>query len=145
MNNSCNIPETHLYVLSFVVGSESGLAMVSAPTATEAFQILKNSGSRYCEGYTLIQSRDIGMTTQCNYGLLLESYVNALEAYNAILSAANKLIGRKGDKGDQGDRGELTYLIFSLDDDGNLVYDCAEADDVADFALDNNGNLCVIL
>lgn len=141
MSDKC----VHLYVMSFTVGSEAGLALVAADSQTTAFQILKNSGSRYCEGYTLIQSRDIGMTTQCNYGLLLESYVNAFEAYNAILSAANKLIGPKGDRGEKGEAGDLTYIMFSLDNDGNLVYDWAEADNVADFALDRNGNLCVVM
>lgn len=123
MNNSCNIPETNLYVLSFAVGSESGLAMVSAPTATEAFQILKNSGSRYCEGYTLIQSRDIGMTAKCNYGLLLESYVNALEAYDAICSVADQLKGVKGDQGDRGngiDRVEET-VVSDQDEGINII------------------------
>ena len=146
--DNCNTNTSHLFVLSFTVGTESGIALVAANSSSQAFQILKNSGSRNCHDgshYTLIDNRDIGMIAECNYGLLMESYVNALEAYKALLSVLDKVKGDKGDKGDNGDSGELTYLIFSLDDDGNLVYDCAEADDVADFALDNNGNLCVIL
>ena len=88
----------HLYVISFTVGAESGLAMVAAQDEKSAFQILKNGGSRHCDGYSLVQIRNIGMSTNCHYGLLMESFVNALEAYNAILSAANHFI--KGDKGD---------------------------------------------
>lgn len=88
----------HLYVISFTVGKEAGLAMVAAQDEKSAFQILKNGGSRYCEGYSLIQTRDIGMTTNCTYGLLLESFVNAKEAYDAIVQAANHFL--KGDPGD---------------------------------------------
>lgn len=88
----------HLYVISFTVGKEAGLALVAAQDEKSAFQILKNSGSRYCEGYSLIQIRDIGMTSSCSYGLLMESFVNAKEAYDAIVQAAQRII--KGDKGD---------------------------------------------
>ena len=88
----------HLYVISFTVGSESGLAMVAANNDRDAFQILKNGGSRCGGGYNLIQIRDIGMSSSCVYGLLLESFVNANEAYDAILEAANHFL--KGDPGD---------------------------------------------
>ena len=143
--NCNNTQETHLFVLSFTVGGESGLALVAASNATQAFQILSNSGSRFCEKYNLIQTRDIGMVCDCHYGLLMESFVNAIQAFEAIMAAANKLIGPKGDRGEKGEAGDLTYIMFSLDSEGNLVYDWAEADDVADFALDRNGNLCVIM
>ena len=86
----------HLYVISFTVGAESGLALVAAQDEKSAFQILKNGGSRHCDGYSLIQTRDIGMTTSCHYGLLLESFVNAIEAFDAITQAANKLVGPPG-------------------------------------------------
>ena len=85
----------HLYVISFTVGSESGLAMVAAGSDRDAFQILKNGGSRGGP-YILKKCRDIGMTACCSFGLLLESYVNAIEAYDAIISAANKLVGPQG-------------------------------------------------
>lgn len=99
----------HLYVISFTVGAESGLAMVAAQDEKSAFQILKNSGSRHCDGYSLVQIRNIGMSTNCHYGLLMESFVNALEAYNAILAAANHFI--KGDKGDS------VWVNMYVDDD----------------------------
>lgn len=94
----------HLYVISFTVGAESGLAMVAAQDEKSAFQILKNGGSR--TGYSLIQTRDIGMTANCTYGLLLESYVNALQAFEAITSVANYMIGPEGKPGEKGDPGE---------------------------------------
>lgn len=96
----------HLYVISFTVGAESGLAMVAAQDERSAFQILKNGGSRHCEGYSLIQTRDIGMTANCHYGLLLESYVNALQAFEAITSVANYIQGPPGEPGDKGVQGE---------------------------------------
>ena len=88
----------HLYEISFTAGSEAGLAMVAAQNESSAFQILKNGGSRCHDSYSLIQIRDIGMSMNCTYGLLLESYVNALTAYEAINEAADKFL--KGDPGD---------------------------------------------
>lgn len=82
----------HLYVISFTVGKEAGLAMVAAQDEKSAFQILKNGGSRYCDGYSLVQTRDIGMSGSCNYGLLLESFVNAKEAYDAVVNSVRHLI-----------------------------------------------------
>lgn len=96
----------HLYVISFTVGAESGLAMVAAQDEKSAFQILKNGGSRHCDGYSLIQTRDIGMTANCHYGLLLESYVNALQAFEAITSVANYMIGPEGKEGKPGEKGD---------------------------------------
>ena len=95
----------HLYVISFTVGAESGLAMVAAQDEKSAFQILKNGGSRHCDGYSLIQTRDIGMTANCHYGLLLESYVNALQAFEAITSVANYMKGPAGEPGKEGPPG----------------------------------------
>ena len=88
----------HLYEISFTAGSEAGLAMVAAQDERSAFQILKNGGSRCHDSYSLIQIRDIGMSASCTYGLLLESYVNALTAYEAIASVADRFL--KGDPGD---------------------------------------------
>ena len=109
--------QNHLYVISFTVGAESGLALVAANDEKSAFQILKNGGSRHCDGYSLIQTRDIGMTCDCYYGLLMESFVNARQAYDAIMRAANKLVGPKGDKGDPGDSDAVMYVEQSLTDE----------------------------
>lgn len=96
MSQNC----TYLYAVSFTVGAESGLALIAAPTERDAIQVLKSSGSRSAcsKGYTIIQTRDIGMTAACNFGILMESFVNAMEAYDALVKLANKFI--KGDKGD---------------------------------------------
>lgn len=88
----------HLYTISFTVGAESGIALVAAPDERTALQVLKNSGSRNCAepGYTVIQMRNIGLSSSCTFGLLLESYVNAMEAYDAIMKATNKMMGPQG-------------------------------------------------
>ena len=96
----------HLYVISFTVGAESGLAMVAAQDEKTAFQILKNGGSRHSEGYSLIQTRDIGMSTSCSYGLLLESFVNAKEAYDALVQFGRAMTGPSGERGEKGDKGD---------------------------------------
>ena len=115
MSQDCcvkNSGHNHLYVISFTVLKEAGLALVAAKNEKQAFQILQNSGSRNCHDgnhYTLVQIRDIGMTADCHYGLLMESFVNALEAYDAIINAMRGIKavkGEKGDKGDKGDKGE---------------------------------------
>lgn len=90
----------NLYIISFLVGTESGLALVSAPDQTTAIQILRNSGSRNCcpEKYTIVQARNIGMTSSGGVELLMESFVNSLAVYDAISKLADKYI--KGERGD---------------------------------------------
>jgi hypothetical protein len=121
----------HLYVISFTVGSEAGLAMVAAQDDKSAFQILKNGGSRNHEGYRLMQIRDLGMTANCSFGLLIESFVNAKEAFDAITSVANYMKGEKGDDGAPGPVGPegpqgrdgasvigIDQTVISHEDDG---------------------------
>lgn len=110
MAGTCN---SKLFVLSFTVGKEAGIALVAAGSERQAFEILQNSGNYngFPEKYVLVQSRNIGLIASVAYGLLIESYVNALEAYDAIIKAANRLIGPKGDKGDVGDTGMSAYEI----------------------------------
>lgn len=70
-----------LYVISFTVLKESGIAIVTAKSDKQAFQILQNSGSynfNNGELYSLVQIRDIGMTANCNYGLLMETFANTI-------------------------------------------------------------------
>ena len=72
---------THLYVISFTVLKEAGLALVAAKNDKQAFQILQNSGSynfNNGERYSLVQIRDIGMTANCQYGLLMETFANTI-------------------------------------------------------------------
>jgi len=117
--NNCN--NNNLYLLSFVVGSESGLAMVSASSEATARQTLRNSG-RYNwdpKSYNIIQCRNIGVTASIRTELLIESYVNALTAYEAIISSLNKYIGPKGDKGCKGDPGPMLFETVEVTiDDG---------------------------
>ena len=122
----------HLYVISFTVGAESGLAMVAAQDDKSAFQILKNGGSRYSEGYSLIQCRDIGMTSGCHYGLLMESFVNAKEAYDAIVSVANMLKGETGQKGDKGDTGPIPFDSVNVTVDDTIENPHADSEITTD-------------
>lgn len=112
MSQNC----TYLYVVSFTVGAESGLALIAAPTERDAIQVLRSSGSRSAcsKGYTIIQTRDIGMTAACNFGILMESFVNAIEAFEAITSVANYMKGSKGDKGDKGDVGPMLFDAVNI-------------------------------
>jgi len=96
----------HLFVISFTVGKEAGLAMVAAVDEKTAFQILKNGGSRNHDDYRLVQCRNIGMTANCHFGLLMESFVNAKEAFDAITSVANYMVGPVGPQGPEGKQGE---------------------------------------
>ena len=98
--NSCN----YLYTISFTVGAEAGIALVAAPNERMAMDLLRNSGNHsHAEpGYSLVEMRNLGLTGACTYGLLMESYVNAREAYAAIVSAANALVGPKGEPGPAG-------------------------------------------
>lgn len=102
MSQNC----VNLYTISFTVEKESGIALVAAYDERNAFQILKNGGSRNGGEYVLVQIRNLGMTANCSYGLLMESFVNARVAYDAIMMAANALVGPKGDTGAQGVQGE---------------------------------------
>lgn len=123
----------NLYVISFTAGKEAGLAMVSAPDDRSAFQILKNGGSRHGDGYSLRQCRNIGMSTSCVYGLLLESFVNAREAYDAITQVVDRIA--RGEKGEKGDRGDVGPLLF---DRVNVSVDESTGTPVASATVENN-------
>lgn len=84
--------------MSFVAGADSGLAFLSAKSPDEAMSLLRNTG-RYNgtpDEYKAIQIRDIGMATTIRSELLLESYVNALVAFDAIYNAARVYVGPQG-------------------------------------------------
>ena len=95
-----NCSNNNLYIISFLVGAESGLALVAAPDEFTAKQILRNSGSRNCcpDNYDILQCRCLGVGSGSVYGLLMESYVNAIYAYTSIMEVANKFL--KGEPGD---------------------------------------------
>ena len=94
----------HLYIASFAAGGDSGLAFISAPSERVAISILKNTG-RYNgspDMYRILQIRDIGMSSNIRNELLMESYVNALVAFDAIVSATTPYIGPVGPQGTPG-------------------------------------------
>lgn len=98
----------YFFIVSFTVDSQAGLAIVIAETASVAFINLKNSGlyNGTPEKYVLVASQNVGSYFGESYGLMLESYTNALVAYDALVSLGNSLVGPKGDKGDTGEKGD---------------------------------------
>lgn len=113
--DNCNT--NNLYIISFTAGADSGLALVSASLPSSAVSILKNTG-RYNgtpDDYKIIQCRSIGLASAMHSELLLESYVNALVAYDVISNAIRKYIGPKGDKGETGGFG-----VIDAESDGNI-------------------------
>ena len=101
--------ENSLFVISFDAGSEAGLALVTARNEKDAVQILRNSGKYNSDpgSYHIQQTRNIGLSTTIRTELLMESYVNALTAYEAIVSVANMLVGPPG----EGEPGKSAYEI----------------------------------
>ncbi len=95
-----NCTANNLYIISFTVGADSGIALVSARTDRESVQILRNGGkfNALPESYKPIQVRNLGLSASIRTELLMESYVNAMQAYNAILSSIGKYL--KGEPGD---------------------------------------------
>ena len=98
----------YLYALAFTVGGNSGIALVSARSEADAMQVLRNSGqyNGVPFSYIINQIRNIGLTSTIRTELLLESYVNAMGAYEALIREVECLKGDKGDKGDKGEDGE---------------------------------------
>ena len=87
--------------MSFVVGADSGLALASASSERQAEQLLRNGGkyNGSPSKYTILQTRDIGLASTLRTEILMESYVNALVAFDAIMSIAKKYEGPQGDPG----------------------------------------------
>lgn len=95
--------ERYLFGLSFTVGSNTGIALVVASSERQAFQLLKNSGRYNCspDKYTLIQSRNLGLSSCLPYELLFEEYTNAKVVYDAFLKLADKFKREDDDKDDE--------------------------------------------
>ena len=89
--------QTYMFLISFTLGGEAGLAIVSALDERQAIQVLRSSGKGNCcpKSYTIHQTRDIGLTTT-GFGLLMESYVDARVAYDAIVKAIDGIHGLDG-------------------------------------------------
>lgn len=92
----------YLYALAFTVGGNSGIALVSARSEADAMQILRNSGqyNGIPFSYIINKIQNIGLTSTIRNELLLESYVNAMGAYESLINEVKCLKGEKGDKGD---------------------------------------------
>ena len=103
MRNDCS----NIYILSFTVGADAGLAVVTAYSEMDALQVLKNSGkyNGVPNQYVLSDTIDLGMSTTIRSELLIESYVNAYGAFEAFVKYCQRYVGPKGDKGDTGDPG----------------------------------------
>lgn len=99
---NCNCSCRYLFIIAFNVGGDSGLAMVSAERDSEAIQILRNSGkyNGYPLDYVIRDYKKLGEIPNVRSELLLESYNNALGAYELLESTVKWLKGDKGDKGD---------------------------------------------
>ena len=100
----------NLYIISFAVFNNSGIAIVVACNENEAKLLLKNSG-RYGHGlgqYDIINIKCLGTTEYLGYGLISELYVNALMAFDAFVSVMDKIVGPQGPPGPPGPAGEVT-------------------------------------
>ena len=113
-----------LYLISFSVGVDSGLALVVADSERNATTILRNSGkwNGRPDCYAILQTRNTGLFCDCSYGLLMEVYLNALQAYAAIKDALNSYSPRTGIDGksaydiwiDNGNTGTIDDFLDSL-------------------------------
>ncbi len=98
----------NFYVISFSVAKDSGLALVVAENERSAIEHLRHSGKyNGCSAYSIINTRCLGSYCGCEYGLIYESFSNALVAFQAIESVLLKIKGEKGDKGDKGNPGPV--------------------------------------
>ena len=104
----------YFFVLSFQVNTGTGLAIVIAGDEREAFQHLKSSGKYNCDPsqYVLNQAANVGGYCGCATGLVLETYTNAMLAFEAFRSVMDKIVGPQGErgfKGEQGERGDTGF------------------------------------
>ena len=94
----------YFWVLSFTVDDQAGVSIVLADSQANALLALKQAGkyNGTPDKYVLVQALNVGQYDGPYYGLMLESYTNAMVAYDALVDVAKDI---KGDKGDKGDRG----------------------------------------
>ena len=106
----------HLYALSFVVGADSGVALVSARNNTDAIRVMKNVGkyNGNPDLYIVDEVLDLGFTSSIITSLLVESYVNARGAFDALVNYVKWIKGEPGERGEKGDKGDpFTYDDFT--------------------------------
>lgn len=102
------VPHVYFFLLSFTYGSESGLAIVIASSERQAFQCLKSQG-RYSSApalYSLVRVENVGAYYEGGaYGLMLESYTNAVVAFDALCAVMKDIVGPPGPQGPEGVQG----------------------------------------
>ena len=102
------VPHVYFFLLSFTYGSESGLAIVIASSERQAFQCLKSQG-RYSSApalYSLVRVENVGAYYEGGaYGLMLESYTNAMVAFDALCAVMKDIVGPPGPQGPEGPQG----------------------------------------
>ena len=98
----------YFFVLSFTARDQAGLAIVIAVTEREAFEHLKAGGlyNGTPDDYVLVACKNVGKYEGRAYGLMLESFTNALVAFDALVDVSKSIVGPKGDRGEQGIQGE---------------------------------------
>lgn len=101
--------DNHLFVISFTTGSETGLAVVTAPTERRAIDVLKHTGryNGYPEAYKILESRNMGLTTCLRTELFLESYVNSAVVFDAL----SRIAPKEGPRGPEGPAGPSAYEV----------------------------------
>ncbi len=112
--------DNYLFAVSFTVFDQSGVALVSAPNASTAFQILKNQGRYNCnhgQDYILVQTRNLGLYTCLCPEVLMESFVSALIAYDKFISKADSFVGPEGPQGPVGPQGPPGVTEFATTED----------------------------
>ena len=112
--------DNYLFAVSFTVFDQSGVALVSAPNASAAFQILKNQGRYNCnhgQDYILVQTRNLGLYTCLCPEVLMESFVSALIAYDKFISKADSFVGPEGPQGPVGPQGPPGVTEFATTED----------------------------
>jgi hypothetical protein len=83
-----------LFVYSFTFMNQSGLALIAARNEPEGFGVLKRQGKNMAQGnqYRLVEARNLGIYyCDSQPGIILETYTNAIVAYEAISKALQNL------------------------------------------------------
>lgn len=101
--------EKYFYVVSFTARNQAGVAIIIATSEAVAFSVLQQGGlyNGTPDDYKLVRACNVGKYCGKFYGLALESYTNALVAYDALVSVAGKIVGPQGPQGVPGPQGPV--------------------------------------
>lgn len=79
----------YLFAFAFTFLNQSGMALITARTEQDAIGILRRQGKNWPQGqqYKIVKCRNLGIYSQDDYGIVFESYTNAMVAYDAIVAA----------------------------------------------------------